>query len=235
MAEARRAPSSPGNITGMIGCDPGTRSNPASVISDRNSVALSRSCARGVVGARGQLERGERPGGHRGGDGVGEQVGPRPLAQQVDDLAVGADVAARRAAERLAEGAGEDVDAVHDPEELRGAAAARADEADGVRVVDHDQRVVPLGQVADLVQRGEGAVHGEDAVGDDDAAARVRGGLRAAPRGRPCRRCGSAAGGPCTAGSRRSGEAWLSSSEMTASSASNSVSNTPPLASKQEE
>ena len=41
------------------------------------------------------------------------------------------------------------------------------DEADRVRVVDHHQGVVALGQVADLVERREVAVHREDAVGDD--------------------------------------------------------------------
>ncbi len=43
---ARRAPSSPGNITGVIGCDPGSSSNPASVISSRNRAALARNVSR---------------------------------------------------------------------------------------------------------------------------------------------------------------------------------------------
>jgi len=36
----------PGNITGVIGCDPGSTSNPASVIRSRNSVVLRRSTSR---------------------------------------------------------------------------------------------------------------------------------------------------------------------------------------------
>ena len=105
---------------------------------------------------------------------------------------------------------------------LGGAAPGLADEAHGVGVVDHDQRVVAFGEVADLVQRREVAVHGEDAVGDDDLAAGVRRLDAAAPRGRPCR--GSRSGSRCALHSRMPSmiEAWLSSSEMTASSAPNS-------------
>ena len=81
--------------------------------------------------------------------------------------------AAAGAAERLAEGRGDDVDAADDPAVLGRAAAGRAEEAGGVAVVHHHQRVVPLGQVADLVERRDVAVHGEDAVGGDQARARV--------------------------------------------------------------
>jgi len=52
-------------------------------------------------------------------------------------------------------------------EQRRGPAPARADEADRVRVVDHHQSVVPVGQLADVGQRSEVAVHREDAVGGD--------------------------------------------------------------------
>ena len=47
------------------------------------------------------------------------------------------------------------------------------DEARRVGVVDHDQRVVALGEVADRLQVGDVAVHREDAVGRDDHAARA--------------------------------------------------------------
>src|SRR5690606_3355709 len=107
---------------------------------------------------------------HRG-ERVGEQVRAGALAQQGDDLRAGGDVTAGRAAERLAEGAGDDVHAVHHAVQFGRAAPAGADEADGVRVVDHDHGAVPVGEVADLVQRGHVAVHGEHAVGDDQRAA----------------------------------------------------------------
>ena len=41
--------------------------------------------------------------------------------------------------------------------------------ASGVALVDHHQRIVFLGQVADFVYRGDVAVHREHTVGDDDA------------------------------------------------------------------
>ena len=56
-----------------------------------------------------------------------------------------------------------------------GAATARADEPDGVRVVDQDECVVPLGEVADRVELGRVAVHREDAVGRDQPEACVGG------------------------------------------------------------
>ena len=59
-----------------------------------------------------------------------------------------------------------------DAEVLRCSAAARADEADRVGVVDHDERVVALGEIADAVEPGEVAVHREDAVGRDQPATR---------------------------------------------------------------
>ncbi len=53
-----------------------------------------------------------------GASGVGEEVRPGALAQQGDDLGARGDVAAGGAAEGLAEGAGDDVDAVHDAVQL---------------------------------------------------------------------------------------------------------------------
>ena len=123
-----------------------------------------------VVGALGEVEGGQRAGHDDRGDRVREEVRTRPLAQQVDHLAVGCDVPAGCATERLAQRAGDDVDAVLDPEQLRRAAATRADEAHGVGVVDEDHRAVRLGEVADPVQRRIRAVHREDPVGDDHDA-----------------------------------------------------------------
>ena len=52
-------------------------------------------------------------------------------------------------------------------------AAAGTDDADRMRVVDHDERVVALGELADAVEPSEVAVHREDAVGGDQAAWRA--------------------------------------------------------------
>jgi len=48
-----------------------------------------------------------------------------------------------------------------------------------MRIVDHDQRVVLLGQIADCAQIGDHAIHREHAVGGDQAVARVGGLLQA--------------------------------------------------------
>ena len=129
-----------------------------------------------------EVQGGDRRRGDHRGERVREQVRPRALAQEVDDLLPSAHVAPGRAAEGLAEGAGQDVDPVHDAEVLGRAAAPGAHEADGMAVVDHDERPVALGQIADLAQRRDEAVHREDPVGHDELEARPRGrGL-----GEPC-------------------------------------------------
>ena len=61
------------------------------------------------------------------------------------------------------------------PQCFRRAAAVRADEADRVRVVDHHQRAVPIGEIADAAQIGDDAVHREHAVGGDQLEARAGG------------------------------------------------------------
>ena len=52
-------------------------------------------------------------------------------------------------------------------------AAACAEEAGGVRVIDHDQRAMAIGQIADLVELRDRSVHGEHAVGRDQTHART--------------------------------------------------------------
>ena len=134
---------------------------------------------------------------------VGEQVRPGTLPQELDDLLAAAHVPAARAAERLAQRAGDDVDPVRDPVQLRGPAPVLADEPDGVRVVDHHHGVVALGQVADLAQRRDVAVHREDAVGRDQPAPCAGGLLQLLLEVAPCPGCGSGSAARRTAGCRR--------------------------------
>ena len=84
-----------------------------------------------------------------------------------------AGVAAAGAAQRLAERAGQDVHAAHDIVVFMRAAPGRAQEADRVGVVHHDQGVIAFGQVADGGQIGDEAVHREHAVGGDQPCARA--------------------------------------------------------------
>ncbi len=124
---------------------------------------------------RQEVERGDRGGrDDRPGDRVREQVRPRALAQQPDDLLPArGHVPAAGAPEGLAERAGDDVDAVHHAVVLGRPAARLAHEADGVAVVDHHEgAVVRLGQFADVRQPGQVAVHAEHAVRDHHAEAR---------------------------------------------------------------
>ena len=98
--------------------------------------------------------------------------------EQVDDLVARRREAARRAAERLAQRGSEHVDLVHHPVVLGRAPAGGAQEAGGVAVVDHHQRIVLLGQGRDLVQFRDVAVHAEGAVGGDQPGTAIPRGLQ---------------------------------------------------------
>jgi hypothetical protein len=105
--------------------------------------------------------------------GVGEQVGARALAQQRDHVAAGGGEAATGAAQGLAQGAGDDVDAAEHTAQLVRAAPARAQEAGGVALVDAQQGTELVTQRPDRVQPRDGAVHGEHAVGEHQDVARA--------------------------------------------------------------
>ena len=79
------------------------------------------------------------------------------------------------ARERLGEGAHPQVDPVLDAERLAGAGAARAEDADAVRLVDHQPRAVLRAQVGDLAERRHVALHREDPVHHHEDAAAVPG------------------------------------------------------------
>src|SRR6185437_3132626 len=76
-----------------------------------------------------QVEHMDGGRGHRRRDAVRKQIRPGALAQPADDFLAGGDVAAAGPAQRLAESAGEYVDAADDAAQLMRTAAARADEA----------------------------------------------------------------------------------------------------------
>ena len=99
-----------------------------------------------------------------------EQERPRAMIEKLDQVARAADVAAERA-DGLRERADLDIDAAMQVEVVDGAAAVAAQHARGVRVVDHHDRAIFLGQRAKAGQRADVAVHGEDAVGDEQLAA----------------------------------------------------------------
>ena len=80
--------------------------------------------------------------------------------------ALAGDIAAE-AAERLGERAFEDVDAVHDAVAFGDAAAARTVHADRMNLVDIGHGAIALGEIADLRQRRDVAVHRIQALAGD--------------------------------------------------------------------
>ena len=84
---------------------------------------------------------------------VAHRLGPRDIAAQHPD--------------RLGERSHLEVDAPIEAEVADRAPPVLAQDAAGVRVVDHNQRLEPLGPLDDRRQRRDVAVHAEDAVGDD--------------------------------------------------------------------
>ncbi len=110
-----------------------------------------------MAGAKG---RGEDEARRIGADGVA--AGPAPGNITAHD------------AEALSERAIDNVDAVHDAVALGDAAATRAVEADRVDLIEISQRVVFLRQVTNGLDWRDMAVHGVDALEDDDLRRRCR-------------------------------------------------------------
>ena len=84
-------------------------------------------------------------------------------------------VATRRAAKRLAQGAGDNIDAIGHAAKFRRAATVRTNDAHCVRIVDHDQRLILIGQRADSFQVCDRAIHREHAVSRDPLIPRAIG------------------------------------------------------------
>src|SRR5271165_7520881 len=96
----------------------------------------------------------------------GKQKWPGAQIEEVDQVAGTADVAAH-GANGFAERAHLDVYAAVAAEMVDGAASVAAEHSAGMRVVDHHDATVFLGEGAKFRQQGDVAVHGENAVGDD--------------------------------------------------------------------
>ena len=105
-----------------------------------------------------------------GGCDVENRNGTAAVVEKFDEIARAADVAAERA-DGLRQRADLNVDATVQIEVVDGAAAVAAQHAGGVRVIDHHDGAVLFRQRGQLRQRADVAVHGEDAVGDDQLVA----------------------------------------------------------------
>ena len=92
------------------------------------------------------------------------------MVEEFDGVARGAHVAAQRA-DGFGKRAHLDVHATVQVEMVHRAAAVFAEDAGGVRVVNHHDAAVFFRQLDQLRQRRDVALHREDAVGDEQLAA----------------------------------------------------------------
>src|SRR5882724_1250415 len=99
-----------------------------------------------------------------------EQERTRAMVEKVDHFARAADVSTENA-DGLRQRTNLNINAAVDIEMVYGAAAVAAENAGGVRVVDHHDGTVFFGEVAECGERADVAVHGEDAVGDQELLA----------------------------------------------------------------
>ena len=142
-------------------------------------------CRRGAqIGRLGQqLLAAPRLGGHdverRRGRGAGgrrmggrKDVGPGPIGQPIDQQCAAGDKSAARA-ERLAQGADADVNVLGQVELFDQSAAAAAEHAGGMGFVDQQHGIEARGQLRQVRQRSDVAIHAEQRVGHDQFPAAV--------------------------------------------------------------
>src|SRR5216684_2950560 len=115
----------------------------------------------GIQQTEGRLAAGRYGGWVRGR----EQEGTPAVIEPLDEVARAAHVAAH-GANGLAERTHLDIDATVTAEMIYSPPPVATEHAGGVRVVHHHDAVVLLGEVAELRQRRDVALHGKHAVGD---------------------------------------------------------------------
>ena len=192
------------NITGQIGCSPGRTSKPSSCHPVRNSAVLRRSCSRCSPLPATRSSAASDPATTLGATALENRYGR--------DRCRSSSTISARALTYPPDAPPSALPSVPvtmstrswHAEQLRRAArrSGRRTPPRGSRRPSPARRSCSA-SVADLVQRRQVAVHGEHAVGDDQAAAARRRPPSAASPGRPCRGCGSGSAAPCRAGCRR--------------------------------
>src|SRR6185437_1777977 len=105
----------------------------------------------------------------RGGDGWrmrrGEQERAAAMIEEVDEVARAANIAAD-GTDGFAERADLNVNASVAAQMIDGTASVTAQDAGGVRIVDHHDAIVFFGETAKLRKRRDVALHRKNAVGD---------------------------------------------------------------------
>ena len=148
-------------MIGTIGCMPGLIVRPRSVSAARKIFCVFLKLVAQFGRGAEKLERFQGSSNNRWRDGVGKQIRPRTLPKKIDNLLSPAGEAAAGAAERFAKRAGDDVDPAHHAAIFVRAASGFADKTGSVRIVDHHQRVVLFGEVANGREIRNRAVHRE--------------------------------------------------------------------------
>ncbi len=92
------------------------------------------------------------------------------MIEVVDQVARSADIPAQRA-DCLGQRAHLHIHASMAAEVIDAAAAVAAQNAGGMRIVDHHDGAILLGQIGEFVNRADVAVHRENAIGDEQLAA----------------------------------------------------------------
>ena len=111
---------------------------------------------------------------------IREEVRTALLTEDLDDLLAAGRESADCAAECLSAGTGEDIDTAIAAELLGDTVSSRTYDACGMAFIDHYESIILLGEIADLVHGSDISVHGEYAVGADDAEPLLLGLLEAA-------------------------------------------------------
>ncbi len=116
------------------------------------------------------VERRETGSRHRRRMRGGEQEGPRPVIEEIDQVAAAAHVSTQHA-DGFRERPHLDVHAPVEAKVIHGAAPVLAQDSRGVRVVHHHDGPMAFGRLDQRGQRPYVPVHGEDAVRDEQLAA----------------------------------------------------------------
>ena len=104
------------------------------------------------------VDRRARGDGNHGRQGGRENESRRVAAHGIDDCSVGGNVSAERA-ESFGERGFDDIDAIQETFALSDPSSPRAVQANRVNLVDIGERIVSLGQLHDLADRSDVAVH----------------------------------------------------------------------------
>ena len=101
-----------------------------------------------------------------------EEEGAGAVVEEVDQIARTADVAAERS-DRFRESTDLNVDAPVTMKMIHCPAAVASQDARRMGIIDHHDGAVLFGEIAELIDRADVAVHREDAVGDKELASGV--------------------------------------------------------------